>query len=109
MPNPLDPIWKALADPTRRSILDFLRNGPATTTEVVESFPNLTRFAVMKHMEVLRATGLIRTRRDGRRRVNSLNAVPIRRIYERWVSKYEDFWAAELTGLKASLEKRPRK
>lgn len=109
MANPLDPIWKALADPTRRDILDCLRDGPATTTKIVESFPNLTRFGVMKHIEVLRSAGLVHTRSEGRHRVNSLNAVPIRRIYERWVSKYEDVWATKLTGLKTSLEKQGRK
>ena len=106
MSNPLDLVWKALADPTRRDILDLLRNGPATTTEIVESFPHLTRFGVMKHLEVLRESGLVHTRKQGRRRVNSLNAVPLRRIYERWVSKFEDLWATKLTGLKRSLEKR---
>jgi DNA-binding transcriptional ArsR family regulator len=104
MPSELDPIWKALADETRRDILDFLRDGPRTTTEIVGQFPNLTRFGVMKHVQVLRDAGLINTRQEGRRCLNSLNAVPIRRIYERWVSKYADHWAATLIGLKESLE-----
>ncbi|HSH15677.1 MAG TPA: helix-turn-helix domain-containing protein, partial [Verrucomicrobiae bacterium] len=58
----LDGVWKALSDPTRRSILDRLRAGPCTTTEIVEDFPALTRFGVMKHIEVLRQAGLIQTR-----------------------------------------------
>jgi DNA-binding transcriptional ArsR family regulator len=101
----LDDVWKALADPTRRAILDLLRNGPRTTTEIVEAFPNLTRFGVMKHIDVLRQAGLINTREEGRQRVNSLNAVPIRRIYERWVSRYEGFWADNLLRIQEDLEK----
>ena len=93
MPNDLDDVWKALADPTRRAILDLLRKGPKTTTAIVEAFPHLTRFGVMKHMDVLREAHLINTREEGRQRINSLNAVPIRRIYERWVSRYQDIWA----------------
>ena len=106
MPPSLDPIWKALADSTRREILDYLRDGPRTTTEIVERFPRLSRFGVMKHIDVLREASLINTREDGRRRVNSLNAVPIRQIYERWVSKYEEVWATKLIGLKKSVEKK---
>lgn len=104
MPEDLDAIWKALADATRRDILDDLRHGPRTTSEVVEQFPHLSRFGVMKHIDVLREAGLVNTRKEGRKRVNSLNAVPLRMIYERWVSKYEDLWASMLTGLKHSVE-----
>jgi DNA-binding transcriptional ArsR family regulator len=99
-------VWKALSDPTRRAILDLLREGPRTTTEIVETFPNLTRFGVMKHIDVLRQAGLIHTREEGRQRVNSLNAVPIRRIYERWVSRYEGCWADTLLRIKEDLETR---
>jgi DNA-binding transcriptional ArsR family regulator len=104
MSGELDPIWKALADGTRREILDLLRSGPLTTTAIVVRFPDLTRFGVMKHIRVLRNAGLINTREEGRTCVNSLNAVPIRRIYERWVSKYAEHWAKTLIGLKESLE-----
>ncbi len=97
-------IWKALADTTRRDILDYLRNGPRTTTEIVEQFPHLSRFGVMKHIDVLRGANLVHTRSEGRKRMNSINAVPLRLIYERWVSKYEDLWASMLTGLKDSVE-----
>jgi DNA-binding transcriptional ArsR family regulator len=99
MPDELDSVWKALSDPTRRAILDLLRQSPRTTTAIVETFPELTRFGVMKHIDVLRNAGLINTREEGRQRVNSLNAVPIRRIYERWVSRYTDFWADKLLRL----------
>ena len=71
MTNDLDPVWKALSDPTRRAILDLLRGGPRKTTEIVEAFPHLTRFGVMKHMDVLRDAGLILTREEGSQRVNS--------------------------------------
>ena len=92
MADELDPVWKALSDPTRRKILDLLRPGSMTTTEIVESFPDMTRHAVMKHIDVLREANLINTREDGRRRINSLNVVPIRQIYERYVGPF-----AELT------------
>jgi DNA-binding transcriptional ArsR family regulator len=104
MPDDLDPIFKALSDPTRRAILDLLRAGPRTTTEIVDAFPKLSRFGVMKHMDVLRNSGLIQTREDGRQRVNSLNAVPIRQIYERWVSNYQELWVDKLLRLKDDFE-----
>src|SRR6516164_4771580 len=101
----LDVIWKALADETRRSILDCLRDGPKNTTGIVERFPELSRFGVMKHLQVLRDAGLVLTREEGRTCVNALNAVPIRLIYQRWVSKFAEHWATTLIELKASLEK----
>jgi len=100
----LDPIWKALADPTRRAILDFLRNRPRTTTEIVEVFPHLTRFGVMKHLEVLRQAQLVDTREAGRQRVNSLNVVPIRQIYERWVGPFQELWSGQLLRIKDLAE-----
>ena len=105
--NELDVVWKALSDPTRRSILDQLRKGPCTTTEIVERFPGLSRFGVMKHLTVLRDAGLVQDRWEGRQRINSLNVVPIRMIYERWVSGYQDLWASKLMSLKKSLEDTP--
>jgi DNA-binding transcriptional ArsR family regulator len=100
----MDAVWKALADPTRRAILDLLRQGPRMTTEVVDAFPEMTRFGVMKHLDVLRNAGLVNTREEGRQRVNSLNPVPIRQIYERWVSRYQDFWADTLLRVKEDVE-----
>ena len=105
MTNDLDQIWKALADETRRTILDFLRSGPKPTTAIVEQFPNLSRFAVMKHLDVLRQAALVVTRDEGRQRINALNAVPIRMIYERWVSKYEGIWASALLRVKEASER----
>ena len=107
MSDDLDHIWKALSDPTRRSILDILRCGPETTTAIVEKFPDMTRFAVMKHIDVLRDAGLVITQVDGRRRINSLNAAPIRQIYERWVSPFAELWSSTLLRLKDDVEKRP--
>ena len=100
----LDPVWKALADPTRRAILDLLRQGPRTTTEIVDAFPHLTRFGIMKHIDVLREAGLIETREEGRQRVNSLNVVPIRQIYERWVGRFEELWSSHLLRIKEMAE-----
>ena len=108
----LDGVWKALSDSTRRSILDFLRQGPRTTTEIVEALPHLTRFGVMKHIEVLRQADLVHTREEGRQRINSLNVVPIRQIYERWVGRFEELWSSHLLRIKedaeAAAKKRPR-
>ena len=100
----LDPVWKALSDPTRRAILDLLRERPRTTTELVEAFPHITRFGVMKHLEVLREAQLVQTRENGRQRVNSLNAIPIRQIYERWVSPFHEVWSSELLRIKELAE-----
>jgi DNA-binding transcriptional ArsR family regulator len=100
----LGPVWKALSDPTRRAILDFLRDGSRTTTEIVEAFPHLTRFGVMKHLDVLRQAQLVHTREDGRQRVNSLNVTPIRQIYERWVGPFQELWSNELLRIKDLAE-----
>jgi len=102
----LDGVWKALSDPTRRSILDLLRQGPRTTTGIVEAFPQLSRFGVMKHIEVLREAGLIQTREESRQRINSLNVVPIRQIYERWVGRFEELWSSHLLRIKEDAEGR---
>jgi DNA-binding transcriptional ArsR family regulator len=103
----LDAVWKALSDSTRRSILDLLRQGPRTTTQIVEAFPHLSRFGVMKHIEVLREANLIHTREESRQRINSLNVVPIRQIYERWVGRFEELWASHLLRVKEDAEKTP--
>jgi len=105
MSEELDQVWKALADPTRRTVLDLLLRKPRTTTEIVERIPDISRFGVMKHLAVLRGAGLVQTREHGRSVVNSLNVVPIRLIYERWVSDYQDLWSRKLTRLKRSLER----
>ncbi len=100
----LDGVWKALSDSTRRSILDLLRQGPRTTTRIVEAFPHLSRFGVMKHIDVLREAGLIHTREERRQRINSLNVAPIRQIYERWVGRFEELWVSHVLRIKEDAE-----
>lgn len=108
MDDPLEPVWRALANPHRRKMLDMLREGPLTTGDLSAAFPELSRFAVMQHLGVLTEANLIIIRREGRQRFNYLNAVPIREIYERWVSRYEGHWAGALLGLKRALEQDQR-
>ncbi len=96
-------MWQALSDPTRRAILDLLRDRPRTTGEIAAEFP-VSRFAVMKHLSVLVAAGLVVVRRSGRERWNHLNAVPLREMYERWVRPYEAHWASRLIGLAEHVE-----
>ena len=107
MPDDLDAIWKALADATRREILRLLRAGPLPTTDIVNAIPRLSRFGVMKHISVLREAGLLTVRKDGTRRLNALNVVPIRLVYEDLVDGYQDVWASQLTRLKRDLESLP--
>jgi DNA-binding transcriptional ArsR family regulator/uncharacterized protein YndB with AHSA1/START domain len=99
----LDLIWKALSDPTRRRVLDLLHDRPMTTGELCERF-EMSRFGVMKHLGILEAAGLVVVRRRGRQRWNYFNAVPIRRIYERWVSRWAELSAASLVNLKRHVE-----
>jgi DNA-binding transcriptional ArsR family regulator len=100
----LDPVWRALANPIRRRMLDVLRDGPCATGELADHFPDLSRFAVMQHLRVLEAGALVVHRRDGRQRLNYLNPVPIQQISDRWVSRYQQPWLDALVGLKAQLE-----
>jgi DNA-binding transcriptional ArsR family regulator len=99
-----DQVWKALADPTRRAILDLLRDGPRPTTAIVERFPELSRFGVMKHLDVLREAGLVRTRAEGRQRVNTLHVTPLREAIERWISRYEAYWSNSLLRIRDDAE-----
>ena len=105
----VDEVFRALADPTRRQLLDALyeRDGQSMT-ELEEGLP-MTRFGVMKHLRVLADAGLITTRKEGRRRLHFLNPVPIRLIHDRWVSKYAEPWAAGLSDLKSDLESEDRR
>jgi uncharacterized protein YndB with AHSA1/START domain/DNA-binding transcriptional ArsR family regulator len=102
----MDEVFKALADPTRRSLLDELSVEDGQTLSALEQRFPMTRIGVMKHLRVLEQAGLITTRRHGREKLHFLNAVPIQRVHERWVSKYSEPWAATLTGLKRRLEDR---
>lgn len=102
----LDGVWRALSNPARRRILDLLADGPLTTGDLSDHFPDLSRFAVMQHLKVLEGAELVVPRRSGRTRHNYLNPVPIQRIYERWVSRYMRPWTDALTSLKQELEQR---
>jgi DNA-binding transcriptional ArsR family regulator len=98
-------VFKALADPTRRGLLDELhRSDGQTLTELEKGLP-MTRFGVMKHLKLLEQANLVTTRRKGREKLHYLNPVPIQQVYERWVSKYAQPVAAGLTELKRDLEK----
>ncbi len=99
-------VWRALANPVRRTILDLLREGPRTTGSLAGEFaPDLSRFAVMQHLEILCEAGLVTVRREGRRRFNHLNAVPLREVYERWVGRFADEMARSTMALKRYVEK----
>jgi len=97
-------VFKALADPTRRSLLDALYRDDGQTLSALERRLPMTRFGVMKHLKVLQDAGLVVTRRHGREKHHFLNPVPIRLVHDRWVSKYAEPWAAALSGLKRDLE-----
>jgi uncharacterized protein YndB with AHSA1/START domain len=101
----MDDVFRALADPTRRSLLDELFAEDGQTLSALEARLPMTRFGVMKHLKVLEEAGLVKTRRRGREKLHFLNPVPIRLVHDRWVSKYAEPWAATLSDLKQTLEK----
>ena len=100
-----DPVFKALADPTRRHLLDQLFERDGRTLTELESDVEMTRFGVMKHLRLLEAAGLVVTRRSGREKLHFLNPVPIRLIHDRWIDKYTEHRVSALAELKTSLEK----
>ena len=100
----MDEVFKALADATRRSLLDELYREDGQSLTALERRLPMTRIAVMKHLRVLEEAGLLTTKRRGREKLHFLNPVPIRLVHDRWVSKYTEPWAATLTGLKKRLE-----
>ena len=102
----MDDVFKALADPTRRSLLDELFREDGQTLSALEERLPMTRFGVMKHLRLLEEAGLIATRRRGREKLHFLNPIPIRLVHDRWVSKYAAPWAAALSDLKQNLEDR---
>ncbi|MEN3950775.1 metalloregulator ArsR/SmtB family transcription factor [Iodidimonas sp. SYSU 1G8] len=101
-----DRIFKALANASRRSILDALRDQPRTTGELCSYFPDLDRCTVMQHLKVLEDAELVIARREGRERWNHLNAVPIKQIHDRWIGAYAAQAVDKLARLKGALEKR---
>src|SRR5437879_5663113 len=109
MIRPVHAGFKALAKPTRRSLLaELAREDGQTLNALQERFP-MTRFGVMKHLRLLEEAGLVVTRRRGREKLHFLNPVPIRLVHDRWVSKYAEPWAAALSQLKSRLEERMEK
>jgi uncharacterized protein YndB with AHSA1/START domain/DNA-binding transcriptional ArsR family regulator len=103
----MDEVFKALADPTRRNLLDELFEQDGQTLGALERRLPMTRFGVMKHLKVLEHAGLVTTKRRGREKLHFLNPVPIRLVHDRWVSKYAEPWAATLSELKTRLEEEP--
>ncbi|MDN5204554.1 helix-turn-helix domain-containing protein [Fulvivirgaceae bacterium BMA10] len=97
-------VWKALADPVRRQLMDLVRESPKTTGDLVSKFESIGRCAVMKHLGILEKANLITVRREGKYRWNYINAIPLQEIYERWVKKYEAQWATNLLQLKEVAE-----
>jgi DNA-binding transcriptional ArsR family regulator len=100
----IDDVFKALADPTRRRLLDELFEEDGQTLSALEQRLPMSRFGVAKHLKVLEGAGLVTTRKRGREKLHFLNPVPIREVHDRWVSKYAELWAQALTGLKRDLE-----
>ena len=101
-----DHVFKALADPTRRFLLDLLFQRDGRSLKELESGQAMTRFGVMKHLKVLEEAGLVVTRRSGREKLHFLNAVPIRMIHDRWIDKYREREVSALLALKTELEKK---
>src|SRR6202165_2616619 len=99
----MDEVFRALADPTRRSLLDELFKQDGQSLSALEQRLPMTRFGVMKHLRVLEEAGLVVTRKRGREKLHFLNPVPIRLVHDRWVSKYAKPWAATISGLKHLL------
>src|SRR5205085_10821296 len=100
----MDEVFKALADPTRRGLLDELFRRDGQSLSALERRLPMTRFGVMKHLRVLEEANLVVTKRHGREKLHFLNPVPIRLVHDRWVSKYAEPWAAGLSGLKRRIE-----
>ena len=100
----MDEVFRALADPTRRALLDELFRSDGQSLHALEERFSMTRFGVMKHLRVLADAGLVVTRRSGREKLHFLNPVPIRLIHDRWIDKYTERRVSALADLKAELE-----
>ncbi|KRA00312.1 ArsR family transcriptional regulator [Mesorhizobium sp. Root157] len=98
-------VFKALAHPLRRLMLDGLKDGPKTTGALCETFSDMDRCTVMQHLKVLEAAGLVVARREGRERWNHLDALPIKRIHDRWISEYAGHALSILDRLQQDLER----
>jgi len=104
MVRDMDAVFRALADPTRRGLLDELFEHDGQTLSALGERLPMTRFGVMKHLNVLEEAGLVITRKRGREKLHFLNPVPIRLVHDRWVSKYAEPWTASLSALKTNIE-----
>jgi DNA-binding transcriptional ArsR family regulator len=100
----VDEVFKALADPTRRHLLDLLFAQDGQTLTALERQLPMSRFGAMKHLKVLEEAGLVTTKRRGREKLHFLNPIPIRLVHDRWVSKYAEPWASALSELKREIE-----
>lgn len=100
----MERVLQALADPTRRRILDLLAQSDLAAGEIARHFPDISRPAVSQHLAVLREAGLVRERREGRRRIYRLEPEPLRELWEGWLSHYQRFWDDRLAGLKRLVE-----
>jgi len=100
----LDSVFKALANPVRRRLLDAMKDGPRTTGQLCEAEPSLDRCTVMQHLKILEAADLILARREGRERWNHLNAMPIKAVHDRWIAPYARQAVAMLEDLKRRVE-----
>lgn len=107
MVGPVDLVFRALADPTRRALLDalFARDGQSVQA-LCALVPEMTRFGVMKHLEILEAANLVTTRREGRTKLHFLNSVPIQQVADRWIGKYAQPFTRALVDLQTDLEHR---
>ncbi len=105
----MDEVFKALADPSRRALLDALFAEDGQTLSALMARLPMTRFGVMKHLSVLETAGLVVARKRGREKLHFLNAIPIRLIHDRWVSKYAEAWAKALVEMKDELERKMEK
>ena len=110
MVDDLDAVFRALADPTRRAVLDalFVQDGQSLLS-LCDAFPEMTRFGVMKHLTVLEAANLVTTRKEGRTKRHFLNPVPIQQVADRWIGKYAQPFTRALVDLKAELEGGPER
>ncbi|MCB9844646.1 MAG: helix-turn-helix transcriptional regulator [Phycisphaeraceae bacterium] len=103
-PDPLSPVFEALAHPARRAMLDIVFEHPGRGVRELAAEFEMSRIAVMKHLRVLESCGLIRSEKDGRVRRLWFNAVPIQRIYDRWTDRYATFWAGRMADIKDRVE-----
>jgi len=102
----MDVVFRALASPVRRRILDILKERPGSSVNTVSEFFEISRIAVMKHLQILEESNLIHSEKEGRTRKLYFNAVPIQMIYDRWTDDYSAFWSGRMADIKTRVEAR---